>query len=273
MPAPGQPTLLGVPFDAASSFRRGPAAAPAAIRAALTSPAGNAWTEGLVDLGAPGVLADGGDLSLPADDSSRARAGIEEGVARVLAGGGRPIVLGGDHSITYPVLRAMRPRHARLSVLHVDAHPDLYEEFAGDRFSHACPFARSLEEGLLDDLVQVGIRAMTASQRAQAERYGVQVIDMDAWVAGRRPAPAHPVYLSIDLDGLDPAYVPGVSHPEPGGLSVREVLTVLHRLEVPIVGADIVELNPELDVHGLTARVAAKLVKEVAGAMLSRLPS
>jgi agmatinase len=265
MPTTGVPTLLGAPFDAASSYRRGAAAAPPAIRAALASPAGNTWTEGLVDVGGPGALADAGDL--PLAEGPEARAQIEAGVSRVLDGGGVPIVLGGDHSITYPVLRAMRPRHPHLSVLHVDAHPDLYEDFAGDRYSHACPFARALEERLLDELVQVGIRAMTGPQRAQADRYGVEVIDMDAWVAGRRPALAYPVYLSIDLDGLDPAYVPGVSHPEPGGLSVRDVLTVLHQLEVPIVGADIVELNPALDQRSLTAGVAAKLVKEIAGRM------
>lgn len=269
MPAPGVPTLLGVPFDAASSFRRGPAGAPAAIRAALTSPAGNSWTEAMADVAAPGTLADAGDLALPPGHSAEARAAIEAGVARLLAGGGRPIVLGGDHSITYSVLRALRPRHPQLSVVHVDAHPDLYEEYDGDRYSHACPFARALEERLLDELIQVGIRAMSASQRAQAERYGVQVIDMDAWVAGRRPSPAHPVYLSIDLDGLDPAHAPGVSHPEPGGLTSREVVTLLHRLQVSIVGADVVELNPELDGLGLTARVAAKLVKELVGGMLS----
>lgn len=266
MPAAGTPTLLGVPFDAASSFRRGAAAAPPMIRAALLSSAGNSWTEGLVDLGVPGALADAGDLALP--EGPEARRAIEQGVADVLAGGARPIILGGDHSITYPVLRAVRRRNPRLSVLHVDAHPDLYDEFQGDRFSHACPFARALEERLVDQLVQVGIRTMNAQQRALADRYGVTVIDMDAWVAGHRPTLANPVYLSIDLDGLDPAYVPGVSHPEPGGLSVRDVLTLLHHLEVPIVGADVVELNPELDGHGFTAIVAAKLVKEIAGRML-----
>ena len=267
MSASGTPTLLGAPYDAASSFRRGAAAAPPAIRAALASPRGNTWTEGLVDLGAPGALDDRGDLVLP--EGPEARALIEQGVARLLESGGRPIVLGGDHSITYPVLRAMRPHHSHLSVLHVDAHPDLYEDFAGDRYSHACPFARALEERLLDELVQVGIRAGTGPQRAQAERFGVEVIDMDAWVAGRRPALAYPVYLSIDLDGLDPAYAPGVAHPEPGGLSVRDVLTVLHQLDVPIVGADVVELNPDLDPRELTAGVAAKLVKEIAGRMRS----
>ena len=267
MAAIGAPTLLGVPFDAASSFRRGAAGGPAAIRGALASPAGNSWTEGLVDLGVAGALVDAGDVALP--DVTSARTRIEAGVAAVLAAGGRPIVLGGDHSITYPVLRAVRQRHPHLSVLHIDAHPDLYDEFQGDRYSHACPFARALEEGLADDLVQVGIRTMNTAQRAQAERYGVDVIDMDAWVAGRRPSLTHPVYLSIDLDGLDPAHVPGVSHPEPGGLTVREVLTLIHALQVPLVGADVVELNPELDVRGLTALVAAKLVKELAGRVLT----
>jgi agmatinase len=267
MPAKA-PTVLGVPYDVASSFRRGAAAGPAAIRAALASPAGNTWAEGLIDLGAAGALVDAGDLSLPDLPPAEARKTITQGVANVLAAGGRPIVLGGDHAITYPVLRAIRPRHSRLSVLHIDAHPDLYDEFQGDRYSHACPFSRALEEGLVDELVQVGIRTMNASQRAQAERFRVDVIDMDRWVAGDRPSLANPVYLSIDLDGLDPAHVPGVAHPEPGGLTVREVLTLIHRLNVPLVGADVVELNPELDQRSLTAIVAAKLVKELAGRMV-----
>ena len=261
----GTPTLLGVPYDAASSFRRGAAAAPGAIRAALTSPAGNSWTEGRVDLAAPGILADAGDVTGLEVETSRTR--IEQTVRALVAAGARPIVLGGDHSITYPVLRGLRPQHAHLSVLHIDAHPDLYEEFEGDRFSHACPFARVLEERLTDELVQVGIRTMTGHQRAQAERYGVDVIDMDAWSEGRRPRLTYPVYLSIDLDGFDPAHCPGVSHPEPGGLTVRDFLTLLHRLDFEIVGADVVELNPEVDPAGLTARVAAKIVKEIVGQM------
>jgi len=260
------PTLLGVPFDAASSFRRGAAAAPKAIRAALTSPAGNSWTEGMIDLDAPGTLADAGDVA--GLDAETARVRIEQAVSKLVAEGRRPIVLGGDHSITYPVLRGLKPHHQHLSVLHIDAHPDLCEEFEGDRFSHACPFARVLEERLADELVQVGIRTMTGHQRAQADRYQVDVIDMDAWTEGRRPRLAYPVYLSIDLDGFDPAHCPGVSHPEPGGLTVRDFLSLLHRLEATVVGADVVELNPEVDPAGLTARVAAKLVKEIVGQML-----
>jgi len=259
------PTLLGIPFDAASSFRRGAATAPAAIRAALGSPAGNSWTERMVDLSAAGMLADAGDID--GLESLSARTTIEHAVGQLLASGALPIVLGGDHSITYPVLRALRPRHEHLSVLHIDAHPDLYDSFEGDRFSHACPFARVMEERLTDELVQVGIRTMTKHQREQADRFGVDVIDMDAWSEGRRPRLAYPVYLSIDLDGFDPAHCPGVSHPEPGGLSVRDVISDLHHLDVPVVGADVVELNPEMDPAGLTARVAAKIVKEIVGQM------
>ena len=264
----GTPTLLGLPYDASSSFLRGTAGAPPLIRQALHSPAGNAWTETGVDLGAAGALADAGDVPLGASPAE-ARTKIEESVRTLLEAGARPILLGGDHSVTYPIIRAVRWFHPRLSVLHVDAHPDLYPEFEGDRYSHACPFARVMDEGLADQLVQVGIRATTAVQRAQAERYGVEVIDMDAWVAGRRPAVRQPVYVSIDVDGFDPAFAPGVGHREPGGLTVREVLTVLHALSVPIVGADVVEFNPAQDATGVTASVCAKLVKEVAGKMAS----
>ncbi len=150
-------------------------------------------------------------------------------------------------------MRALRWFHPQLSILHFDAHPDLYPEFEGDRYSHACPFARIMEERLADRLVQVGIRTSTAVQRAEAERYGVEVIDMRAWVAGRRPELRAPVYVSIDIDAFDPGFAPGVSHREPGGLTVREVLAVLHGLTVPLVGADIVEFNPAQDPSGMTA--------------------
>lgn len=262
----GNPVLLGLPYDASSSFLRGAAAAPPLIRQALHSPAGNPWTETGVDLSATGVLGDAGDVPL-GTSSAEVRAKIEDAVRTLLDSGARPIVLGGDHSITYPVIRAMRWSHPRLSVLHFDAHPDLYPEFEGDAYSHACPMARVMEERLADQLVQVGIRTMNAVQRAQADRFGVEVIDMRAWVAGRRPTLRHPTYVSIDVDALDPAFAPGVAHREPGGLTVRDVLSVLHGLTLPLVGADVVEFNPQQDARGLTASVCAKLVKELAGKM------
>ena len=214
--APSTPTLIGIPWDVNSSFMRGAAAAPPLVRQALFSPASNLWSELGVDLGAPGMLADAGDLDLP--DSADAIGMIEGAVRLVIADGGAPLAIGGDHAVTYPVMRAVAARHPGLTILHIDAHPDLYDEFEGNRLSHACPFARIMEEGLATRLVQVGIRTMNGHQREQARRFGVETIDMRAWAAGSRPEVTGPVYVSIDLDGLDPAFAPGVSHREPGGL-------------------------------------------------------
>jgi agmatinase len=260
------PRLIGLPYDASSSFLRGPADAPPLIREALRSPSWNTWCEQFRDLSGPGGLSDAGDLALPA--SAEARTLIEAGIAAVMTDGFRPLALGGDHSVTYPVLRAVARGRRALTILHVEAHPDLYDEFEGDRFSHACPFGRIMEEGLARRLVQVGIRTLNAHQRSQAERYGVELIDMRAWQAGARPSVDGDVYLSIDLDGLDPAFAPGVSHRDPGGLSVREVLGMVQECGGRIVGADVVEYNPRQDVGGVTAAVAAKIVREVAGRMM-----
>lgn len=260
------PTLLGLPYDASSSYRRGAADAPAAIREALRCESSNSWTESLLDVGRPESLADAGDLALP--PTGEARDLIEAGVRAVLERGGLPIALGGDHSVTYPVLRAVGPRHPGLTILHVDAHPDLYEAFEGDRFSHASPFARIMEEALCRRLVQVGIRTMTAHQREQVARFGVEVVDMRAWERGERPAIDGPVYVTIDVDGFDPAFAPGVSHREPGGLSTRDVVGLVQSLPGPIVGADVVEFNPGQDPLGITAPLCAKLVKELAARML-----
>jgi agmatinase len=260
------PTLIGIPWDVNSSFTRGSAAAPPLVRQELFSPASNMWTERLLDLGAPGRLADAGDLCLP--DSADAIGVIEGAVRLLIADGGAPLVIGGDHAVTYPVVRAIAARHPALTILHIDAHPDLYDEFEGNRLSHACPFARIMEEGLATRLVQVGIRTMNGHQREQARRFGVETIDMRAWAAGTRPALDGPIYVSIDLDGLDPAFAPGVSHREPGGLSVRDLVGLVQDLPTPPVGADVVEFNPTQDPTGLTARAAAKLLKELAGRML-----
>jgi agmatinase len=259
------PTLVGVRYDRASSFLRGAEAAPALIRRELASDAGNGVSEALIDLRAPGALADAGDIDLRADeDPQRA---IVDALTRVLKRGDRPISLGGDHSITFPIVQAVRAHWPTLTILQFDAHPDLYDTFEGDRFSHACPFARIMEGKLADRLVQVGIRGMTGHQRAQADRFKVEVIDMRAWSTGARPVVRGPVYVSVDIDGLDPAFAPGVSHREPGGLSVRDVLGVIQTLEGPLVGADVVEFNPTRDVGDLTAQVCAKIVREIASRM------
>jgi agmatinase len=264
--ANARPTLIGLPYDASSSFLRGPSLAPARIREELHSSQSNGCSESGLRVIGTDAVADVGDLLLPATGDARGM--IESGIRALIDSGGRPLSLGGDHSVTYPVLRALGPRAPGLTILQIDAHPDLYGDFEGDRFSHACPFARIMEEKLATHLVQVGIRTMNSHQRAQAERFGVHVIDMRAWAAGERPELRSPLYVSLDLDGIDPAFAPGVSHREPGGLTVREVVTMIQSLQGPIVGADVVELNPTQDSSGASATVSAKLVRELASRML-----
>ena len=276
--------LAGLPADDKSSYLRGAAAAPAAIREALACPSSNLCAEDGTELGSNPLFADAGDIDLGGILDMEA---IESGLGGLFSRGSRIICLGGDHSVSFPAIRALaRTRSTgargtgasgatgtggRVDVLHLDAHPDLYDSFEGDRLSHACPFARCLDEGLIGRLVQVGIRGMNSEQRARARKFDVDVIDMTAWVAGRRPDFGGDFYLSLDLDALDPAFAPGVSHREPGGLTTREVITLVQRTPGTLVGADIVELNPERDGEGITAMVAAKLLKEIAARMLRDL--
>ncbi|MFN7828532.1 MAG: agmatinase [Acidobacteriota bacterium] len=258
-------SLLGIPWDENSSHLRGAAAAPAAIRRALNVPSSNLSCENGLEFSALD-LRDGGDL--PATLSGQAMfEEIEQAVGAELDQQRRVISLGGDHAITYPILRAYARRYPDLSILHIDAHSDLYDNFEGNRLSHASPFARIMEEGLVKRLVQVGIRTMTGHLREQVERFGVEVFEMRDWRDDQHLDFDSPVYLSVDLDGLDPAFAPGVSHPEPGGLSTRQALSLIQQSNGTIVGADIVEYNPSLDPTGITGMVAAKLLKEIAARM------
>ncbi|MGA7696241.1 MAG: agmatinase [Candidatus Sulfotelmatobacter sp.] len=265
------PTLLGIPLDVNSSYLRGAAGAPAKIREALRCDASNKWTELGVDLGAAGAFADAGDLGLKDSRENVAEnfAEIEHAVSELLGKGERPVSLGGDHSVTYPILKAFAQRHPELTIVHFDAHPDLYDEFEGSQMSHACPFARIMEERLAKRLVQVGIRTMVGHQREQAARFGVEVVEMRELPAYDRLEIHGPVYVSFDIDVLDPAFAPGVSHREPGGMTVREAIAHLHAIKGTIVGADIVEYNPVQDVSGMTATVAAKILKEILGKMIA----
>jgi len=260
------PTLLGIPYDGASSFETGAGLGPGAIRRGLVRGSTNGWSETGLDVLAPGLLEDAGDLDLA--DGSDVRERIERRVAALLAGGAVPLVLGGDHSITYPVVRAMHTRYPDLAILHFDAHADLYDEFEGNRFSHACPFARIMEAGLASRLVQVGIRTLNAHQRSQAARFGVELHEMRDWTGPFALRFDRPLYISLDLDVLDPAFAPGIAHPEPGGLSVREVVAMLAHVEATVVGADVVELNPHNDPSPVTELVGAKLVKELVALMV-----
>jgi agmatinase len=261
---PGTPVLVGVPFDANSSYLRGAAGAPAVIRSAFHSSSSNYWSELGVDLGAEAIYEDAGDLQFGQD----AFAQIESRVGQLVDRGLRPLSLGGDHSITFPLVRAVSKRVPDLTILHFDAHPDLYDDFENNRHSHASPFARIMEERLAKRLRQVGIRTLNRHQREQAERFGVEIIEMRNVPALEKMKVQGPVYISFDMDVLDPAFAPGISHREPGGMSVREAITHLHAIQGQIVGADLVEFNPAQDVSNVTAMVAAKLVKELLGIMI-----
>ena len=220
--------------------------------------------------GVQGIYGDAGDLAFAGASDDDAFAAIESGVSTLIAQGKRPVSLGGDHSITFPIIKAVAKNYSELTIFHFDAHPDLYDEFEGNRRSHACPFARIMESGLAKRLVQIGIRTINGHQREQAKRFGVEVIEMRELPAYARLKAEDPVYISFDMDVLDPAYAPGISHREPGGMSVREAIAHLHAVGGEIVGADVVEYNPVRDVSGMTAIVTAKILKEILGKMIAR---
>ena len=182
--------------------------------------------------------------------------------------GAKIFTLGGDHSITYPIIKAHSQKYSKLDILQIDAHCDLYDSFEGDKHSHACPFARIMESGLAVRLVQVGIRTLNTHQAEQAERFNVDIHQMKDLELSRIPKFENPLYISLDMDGFDPAFAPGVSHHEPGGLSSREVINLIQGIDTEVIGADIVEYNPNRDFQNMTAYLAAKMMKEILGKMI-----
>ena len=254
--------ILGIPFDDNSSFRKGSGLAPARIRESLFSPSSNLWSEQGIDLGSLENLHDLGDLNCSEPDTLFDRIG--QRLVPLVRNKARMICLGGDHSITFPIIQAHAQEYPNLNILHLDAHPDLYNELDNNRFSHACPFARIMENKLAERVVQAGIRTMNGLQKDQATRLGVEVIEMKMGIEPIFQMEFQgPLYLSLDMDCLDPAFAPGVSHHEPGGLSTRQVIELIQRVKCRLIGADIVEYNPERDLMSMTSMTAAKLLKEI----------
>lgn len=257
-------TLLGARWDAASTFRPGTRLGPGQIRAmaASLSPATERG-EDLIGLGA----VDAGDLALTTH-VEKAEATIQQATAAIAQAGSAPIVLGGDHAVTVPSFAGVLEAHPGLELLVLDAHPDLYPDYEGDPYSHACVSHRIAHlPGMAGSrITQVGVRASNPGQQRQAAALCVETIgpwDLDGW-RYNRPGP---VYLSVDIDVLDPAHAPGCGNPVPGGLTSRQLLDLIHRLDCEIVALDVVEVNPLLDVHGSTALAAVRVVTEALGQM------
>ena len=258
--------IIGIRYDENSSFTKGAADAPPQIRAALRSDAWNLTSENGTDLSEESMFFDAGDIE-PVGGSDMLTL-IENSIYTLIGDGLTPISLGGDHSITHPIVRAFARKYKDLNILHFDAHPDIYDSYQGNRNSHASPFARIMEQKLVKRLVQVGVRTFTAHQREQIRRFGVESIEMRNVTPDLQLEFDSPVYISFDVDALDPAFAPGVSHREPGGLSTRQAIDLIQRLKGKVVGADIVEFNPRMDPLHVTGTVCAKIFKEIAAKML-----
>lgn len=268
-------SLLGVMDATQSTYRHCCAEAPTAIRAAYDGACFNSVSEIGVDCA--GTVADLGDLEPGGggfrEDAARYRAAVE----RELDRGRTPFVLGGDHAIT-PALVAAFGGRGPLQVVQWDAHPDMYPEYEGNPDSHACVAARLLEMPQVASLTQIGIRTETAVQHALRKTAGDRVVQIAAWEAERRECllshlpEGAAIYLTVDMDGFDPAFAPAVAHPVPGGLSARaglDLIREIHARRFRLAGMDVVEACPR-EADDRTLILAARLLHEGIAAALAR---
>ena len=256
-------TIIGFPTDKNSSFQKGAALAPSIIIDAFNSNSTNKFSENGINTGKNDICIYRGCAEL--EDYENEFQIIQKAIQKELKKNNLCISIGGDHSITFPILKAYQKFYPRVSILHFDAHPDLYKSFENNKYSHASPFARIMENSLASSLTQIGIRTLNEHQKTQANFYNVNIIEMKDFDPNFKFRSDDPIYISIDLDGLDPAFAPGVSHPEPGGFSTRDLIQIISNIDGKIIGADIVECNPEKDINNITAITAAKLLKELIG--------
>jgi agmatinase len=272
--------IIGVPYDGGTSYRPGARLGPREIRNQSSLIRGYNFFQKVSPFDRLNV-ADAGDVDAPPVGIEQAYAAIEARIRAVATAGARPIVIGGDHSITLPVLRALAARHGPLSVVQVDAHIDTWDEYFGGKYFHGTPFRRAIEERLIEPrrFVQVGIRGpMYGEDDFDFHReHGITVIDIEAVhdrglaavVDQVRRIVTGPAYLSFDIDGVDPAFAPGTGTPEVGGLTSHEALRLVRGLRgLALVGGDIVEVSPLFDGPGqITAVLAANVAFEFLCAM------
>ncbi len=268
--------VLGIPWDASTTYRPGARFAPYEIR--RVSALVQTFHPGhKIDVFETLRAADGGNVAMPPFAPAVARDVIENEIAAIVSAGATPFAVGGDHSIALPAMRALAKKHGPLCVVHVDAHLDTSDASVwGEPYHHGTPLRHAIEEGLVErgQLHQVGIRATWGypEEGALAADHGATLYDMDgiaargiASVASRIVACAgdRPVYVTFDIDGVDPAFAPGTGTPVPGGLTSREAIALLRGLAgVRVVGMDLVEVAPGLDHADITAHLAAHLVYE-----------
>jgi agmatinase len=275
--------LLGIPYDGGTSYRPGARFGPRAVReqSSLIRP----WNPVLkVHPFERLRVADCGDVDVVPISIERTFEAVTRRVGEVVDAGARPLAVGGDHSVSLPVLRALGRRHGPVGLVHFDAHPDTWDEYFGSKFFHGTPFRRAVEEGLVDParMVQIGIRGPLYGPEdfAFQDRHGIEVIRIEtvkeqgvAWV-GERLARLRggPVYCSFDIDAVDPAFAPGTGTPEVGGLSSYEAVALVRALaDLTLVGADVVEVAPPYDGPGqVTALLAANLMFELLSVMALR---
>jgi guanidinobutyrase len=268
--------FVGVPLDIGTSNRSGTRFGPRQIRAesALLRPYNMATRAAPFDSLQVGDI---GDVPTNPYDLKKSVAIIEAAYDAILAHGCRPLTLGGDHTLTLPILRAMRKRHEPVGLIHVDAHADINEAMFGERVAHGTPFRRAVEEEILDArrVVQIGLRGTgyAADDFDWPRRQGFRVVQAEeCWHRSLAPLMAEvreqvgggPVYLSFDIDSLDPAFAPGTGTPEIGGLTVMQGLEIVRGCRgLDLVGADLVEVSPPYDPYGTTALVGANLLFEM----------
>jgi agmatinase len=248
-------TLLGCPLDATSSFRGGTKFAPDSIRKA-------SWT---LETYSPYLkqdldevwFNDAGNLELRPGDLEYSLECIEKGVAEIMENGNKPLLLGGEHLVTYPILKAMKRRFSEMQILHFDAHCDLRDEYEGQKLSHATVMKRVKELGGTE-VLQIGIRSGTRSEFEE-----LLLIDSPTFAAARLDRNL-PIYVTFDMDVFDPSLVTGVTTPEPGGLMFKEVMEYFAVLKgMNIIGADIVELAPDYDATFVSSISASKVAREL----------
>jgi len=268
--------LLGIPYDGGTSYRTGARFGPRAVRE--QSSLIRSWNPVLkVHPFERLRVADCGDVDVVPISIERTYEVVTARIDEILAAGARPVCVGGDHSVSLPILRAVARRHGPVGLVHFDAHPDTWDEYFGSKFFHGTPFRRAVEEGLVDPrrMIQVGIRGPLygAEDFAFHDAHGIEVLRIEAikeqgtaWAAQRfERLRGGPVYVSFDIDAVDPAYAPATGTPEVGGLTSYEALTLVRALVgFTLVGADIVEVSPPYDGPGqITSLLAANLLFEL----------